>query len=163
MKGGVILFCGMRHMPDCYCVLCRTVGRGYVIPIDIKRRGKSTPAKVKGMLLAIKKESGDSTSSDVVTSFSDPLLKSSYPTLHDYLTDTKFEDGSPRVSSTLTIIADDGKFTGFLNDRHNDRSLCVESSSFNGLLNELEDGLTADKIPWKRRRNSPSSSRATPF
>lgn len=113
--------------------------------------------------MAIKKESGDSTSSDVVTSFSDPLLKSSYPTLHDYLTDTKFEDGSPRVSSTLTIVADDGKFTGFLNDRHNDRSLCVESSSFNGLLNELEDGLTADKIPWKRRRNSSSSSRTTPF
>jgi len=81
----------------------------------------------------------------------DPETAKRYPTLYEYLTVTKYNDGSPRVTATLLLFVDDGALKGCLNDRDNNRSAFISAPSLLSLLEQLDIGLREDALDWKRK------------
>jgi hypothetical protein len=72
-----------------------------------------------------------------------------YPVLSDYLFESSWEDGTPRQTATMTIMA--GPSTGFkavLNDRAMKRSLWVLADSTDDLFASLELLLADEETPW---------------
>lgn len=75
-----------------------------------------------------------------------------FPGLFEYLTSTRWPDGSPRQTATLMITMDDGTFKGCLNDRANSRSAWVSSRSPTGVLHVLEERLQEDSLEWRKNQ-----------
>lgn len=85
----------------------------------------------------------------------DPEFFDNYPTIAAHLGDTTWDDGTPRMTSTLLIYVDGGVLTGILNDRANNRSAFVNGESVFSMLVALEDALAAGTIEWRSKRHSP--------
>lgn len=95
--------------------------------------------------------------------FADDCFKMDYPTLSDYLTQDRWEDGKPRITATLSLSVSGGVFVCFINDRDANRSACVEALEFIELLINLERGLKEDLLTWKVRGKHTGNSNGIPF
>jgi len=84
----------------------------------------------------------------------DVKMQKAQPTLWLYLTQSQWEDGSPRATSGLTVFVQDGLFKGLL--KENEQSLClwVAAASFNGLLDALEAALNTPSPDWRVDRRA---------
>jgi hypothetical protein len=74
----------------------------------------------------------------------------SLPLLVEYLCSQKYDDGSKRERSTVTLFVEDGSVKLALNDRGEKRSLYVSSDSVDGAFSLLELALAADHPPWRK-------------
>jgi len=72
-----------------------------------------------------------------------------YPAVAEYLTLDRWEDGTVRSRSTVTIFAEEDCWKCCLNDRDGSRSLFVSASTFSGLLRTLERCLQEEGTPWR--------------
>lgn len=72
-----------------------------------------------------------------------------YPTITDYLASIRWDDGSPRVASTLTVFLQDGGVKVAVNDKDGDRGLFVTAESLEEALALAERALQADNPPWR--------------
>lgn len=68
----------------------------------------------------------------------------SWPHLLEYLTETKYPDGSAREPSALIIVADGTGWRGCVSDKDNARTLWKTADSVEGLLLALEEALASD-------------------
>jgi len=82
----------------------------------------------------------------------DEIVAPRYPFLWEHLTETKWEDGSRREPSSITIFLDQGWLKACLNDKSGGLVAFVSSASFMGLLGALEDGLMEGTLEWRRAR-----------
>lgn len=73
-----------------------------------------------------------------------PADATAWPTLLEYLTTTKYPDGSPRETSCVVITADASGWRGCVSDKDNQRTLWKVSETVEGLLLALEAALMAD-------------------
>lgn len=76
-----------------------------------------------------------------------------FPTLFEYLTHEKWDDGKPRDTSTVSLFIEGGVFKLALNDKDLSRSLYVSASSYADVWVALETALNdslADWRPWGR-------------
>lgn len=73
-----------------------------------------------------------------------------YPSLMEYLTEERYEDGSPRRTSTITVFAQDGQIKGSLNDRDTDRVAFATAASIEELLGVFEAKLASSSIEWRQ-------------
>lgn len=89
----------------------------------------------------------------------DPVVARALPALWEYLTATRFEDGSVRVCSTLLIFVEDGLWKACLNDRENDRSAWVSAGTWKELLEALERGLASDTAHWRAKPQGPAKKK----
>lgn len=80
----------------------------------------------------------------------DPVFSKEHPLLFDYLTQVAWEDGSPRLTATLTISTDQGRFVGALKDRALGRIAWMSAESLAGLLAALDDALADDRVEWRK-------------
>lgn len=87
----------------------------------------------------------------------DADFEKKYPALWEYLTVTKFDDGTERQTSTLLVFSDGDEFRGCLNDRQEERSCWAVGVSFMGLIVALEERLASGTAEW-RTNNRPGSS-----
>jgi hypothetical protein len=71
------------------------------------------------------------------------------PHLWEWLTETQYEDGSPRVLPTINLFVDGNCVKAFLNDRDQSLSLCVSAGSFTALLEALERVLEEGDGEWR--------------
>ncbi len=71
------------------------------------------------------------------------------PLLVEHLGTQKYEDGSSRETSTLSVFTEDGGLRVALNDRDNRRSLYVSADSLEGCLKALEAMLADDRAAWR--------------
>lgn len=94
---------------------------------------------------AVKVEGGDGSAE-----FDPDEFALHYTTLWEYLTLSRFEDGSPRKTSSLTVFADDGCLKAVLKDR--DASLCLWAAapSMTGLFTLLDSMLNNPETAWRR-------------
>lgn len=87
------------------------------------------------------------------TSGSAPLVPASwgekYPFLWEFLTVTRFEDGSPRQAGTLLLFVDQGVLKGCLSDREYGEVAFCSASDPDMLLMRLEDGLQLQCLEWR--------------
>jgi len=79
----------------------------------------------------------------------DSKLRKSYPQVSDYLTMTKWDDGTARTPSTVTLFVEGGVLKAALNDREMKRSLYVTSMSLEGAIGLLEEALATDTADWR--------------
>jgi hypothetical protein len=75
-----------------------------------------------------------------------------YPCLHEWLTLTRWEDGSARVPASLTLFFDDGRVKACLSDREQQRVAFVAGWTFSAVLEALEEGLVAHSLDWRPAR-----------
>ena len=86
------------------------------------------------------------------TTFADKETQTKYPTLWDYLTQTKWKDGEAREVSTLMVIPEGGVFKGMLRDRAMGVVCWVASPTLSGLFEVLEAALNDPHHEWRLDR-----------
>jgi len=80
------------------------------------------------------------------------------PTLHDFLTLGKWDDGSTRRLGTASIFWEEGDWKLWLNDKDGGRSCCVSSDTLEGVLAKADQKLSDDTLEWRKAR--PEQGRA---
>ena len=80
----------------------------------------------------------------------DDEFAAQYPTVTEYLSTVKYDDGSPRSPSALSLFLEDGMCKLALNDKDCKRSLYVASDTFVGALALMESALAAPNPPWRK-------------
>lgn len=86
---------------------------------------------------------------------SDEWLLKNCPAVLEHLCDGRFDDGTPRETSTISIFVDAGVLKVSLNDREQRRTLYVTASNLQDGFLGLEKSLGAtvpDWRPWKDRK-----------
>lgn len=83
-----------------------------------------------------------------------------YATLGDYLSDTEFDDGSSRRTSTLLVFVEDGVIKVCLNDRENGRSAWASGKTLRSALQSLNDSVRDDVAEWKGSRATGPGNRS---
>lgn len=78
-------------------------------------------------------------------------MQDRYPSTWAYLADTRYEDGEPRETATLMLLAEQGVVKACLNDRDNSRSAWVSGRSVEEALAALEAGLAEGRTEWRGR------------
>lgn len=71
------------------------------------------------------------------------------PGLREMLVETRFPDGSPRLTSTLLLFVEDGIVKVCLHDRDQGQTAWASGVSVGDCLEALEGGLQADTLSWK--------------
>lgn len=61
-----------------------------------------------------------------------------YPALFDHLSSVAWDNGDPRVTSTLFIFVEDGLWKGLLNERESEGKFWLSGATFKGLLEGME-------------------------
>ena len=72
-----------------------------------------------------------------------------HPSVAEYLTQDKWEDGSARELSTLSIKVQDSGILAVLNDVDSRRSLYVFGTTFEAALKSLEGALAKPGADWR--------------
>jgi len=80
---------------------------------------------------------------------SDEGFGKKYPTLLEYLSTTKWDDGTPRDASKLSIFIEDGLFKCAVNDTDLKRSLYVSGDTLEGALRAAEKALQSPEADWR--------------
>ena len=75
-----------------------------------------------------------------------------WPNLVEYLSQTKWDDGSARETSTLMLLVEDGMLKACINDRALGRSLWVAADELNVALDALEGHLESGQGDWRIRK-----------
>lgn len=88
----------------------------------------------------------------------DPGFAGSYPILWSYLTQNRWQDGSPRLTSSLLLFADDGVLKAMLRDREAGLCLWIAGATVSGLFDALEAAVSDAKADWRQDRQSKADS-----
>lgn len=89
--------------------------------------------------------------SDVVSvaDFSEDVILCTLPHITEHLSATKYDDGSKREQSSLSVSVVDGAVAIALNDKDLSRSAYTLAASLEEALKLLEEALAADKAVWR--------------
>lgn len=80
-----------------------------------------------------------------------PLLDL-FPTVRDYLRDTSYEDGTPRVTATLLCFVEDGLVKLCLSDRAEGRALWMTGDTVEAACTSLEAALASGRADWRQSK-----------
>lgn len=75
-----------------------------------------------------------------------------FPTVVEFLSLCKWEDGGSRVTGTLNLSTDAGMWKAALSDRDAGLYVFVSGRTLTELLSRLESGLQADDLEWRTSR-----------
>lgn len=109
--------------------------------------------------MALKKPDPAATSNGVAGGSRDGDEWVLYPTLMEWLTEERWDDGSSRLTSTLLIFCEQGAWKVCFNDRAADRNTFLAAGTFAGVLGLLEERLSAGTIEWKPKGGKPRGRR----
>lgn len=143
---------GIHDMCDESCPQCYSNRKGRS-NYPGHRWFRAPPQRRKGLLrMALSRPSEPVSAGSSIQPLNDPEFKRRFPTLLEYLTQTTWDDGSPRQTSTLLIFVDDGVLKACLNDRACERALWVASGTLSGAIAELDESLADPHAPWRASR-----------
>lgn len=80
--------------------------------------------------------------------FCDSLGKQ-YPSLMEWLSSEKWDDGQRRTLPTVSLFIEQGAFKCFLNDRDLERSCCLTGATLGQLLDTVEARLRDGGGDWR--------------
>lgn len=72
-----------------------------------------------------------------------------YPTLHTYMTDTTWEDGTSREVSSLSVFVEDGRWKIAINDKDLRRSVYVTGGTFLEAMQAAEKAVASSGCDWR--------------
>lgn len=98
------------------------------------------------------------------SSISDAVAAESWPLLWSHLTQTAWEDGTPRVTSSLLLFAGDGSLKIMLRDRSQGLCLWIASPSLSDAFTAIELALGDPNTEWRidRQVEGEKASRVKP-
>lgn len=82
----------------------------------------------------------------------DAETKGLFPTLWDYMTQDRWDDGSPRETASLLIFTQDGMLKAMLRDRENGQCLWTAGVSVATVMFQLDAALNDPNADWKADR-----------
>lgn len=77
--------------------------------------------------------------------------KQDHPALAEYMETEVWEDGAPRLTSTLLLFLDQGAVKACLNDRETERTLWVTAGSIEEAIDVLEASLAGGTAEWRTK------------
>lgn len=95
--------------------------------------------------------------------FVDPQFASMFPYLTEHLSHRTYDDGKPRLTSTLLIFVENDCLRMCLNDRDNSRSTFVNGETFDSAMLTLEQKLREGTAEWRIKPQMNAASSRTPF
>ena len=75
-----------------------------------------------------------------------------YPTVVEFLSSCQWPDGSSRVTGTVMLLAEDGRWKAWVHDRDAGEGLFISGATPEGLLEQLEAVLSAGNGEWRKDR-----------
>lgn len=135
-----------------WCGLCYENLRGRASHkghLGYRQRRAVDPAPTKMPIRKPTAEAPVRTSFDASSGSYDMIIG---PVTLEYVTDEKWEDGTPRVPCSLLLFHEMGKWKVCINDRGLGRTAWVTSLSPGGALAALEEQLAADTCDWRKAR-----------
>lgn len=157
------MFCGWGHRRGCQCLTCRMVfgmSRKAAYRLALKLSKAVQQTSEDDML---KKPNPGQMYGVADVPFDDEDFRAKYPTLWEYLFTQRWQDGSIRTTSTISLFATDGALKVVINDRDNNRSAFFNARTLTEALDSMESGLCNDTADWKTRSNGQAKGFATPF
>lgn len=97
----------------------------------------------------MKKPDSPTIRKDMSLELRDEQFIKKFPTVYEYLVTSKWDDGSERESSTLSVFVEDGMLKIALNDRDQHRSLYVSAETLQGALAALEKAVSGSMPEWR--------------
>jgi len=88
------------------------------------------------------------------------LLKA-YPIIQSLLRETVWDDNTPRVTSSLLVFCEDGRWKVMLNDRDSQRVCFLSGTSLAGALTAMEKALSNGSADWRVSRAAKGGQRKT--
>lgn len=136
---------GVRYYRRDYVAhLLRVTGRGWVVEyrrVDLSFVDPADEASVIGReveLMAMKRR--ERPAGEVPTGIPhDPETAGSMPELWERMTETTWEDGTPRRPDTLTLSVREGRWCGLLKDVDEGRILWTSAGTLHELLHLIEE------------------------
>lgn len=157
------MFCNAYHPVRCACHMCcmrqgRSTKSAYRANRESRKAGKQ-----QSEVTDVKRPMPGQLCGPKEAAFDDQGFKDEFPTLHQYLTCVRWDDGKPRTTTTLLFFVEGEALKCCINDRDNNRSAFVTSAGFAALLSEVETRLREESLDWKTKSQSNYSGRSTPF
>jgi hypothetical protein len=84
------------------------------------------------------------------SSVRDDVLHGWLPSLHDHLTESSWDDGKPRKTSTLMLLVENGVWKAWLHDRDRKMNAWVSGEGWEGLLEAVERALSLQTLEWRK-------------
>lgn len=151
-KSGVGLFAWadvvfvVRYAPNGFPI------KAWTLPVD-PSGGMRELDRVDGEVCKLlKKPTATSGAGSVPAGYLDPTFAKEYPTLWQYLTQTTWEDGTPREPSSLLIFPQDGVFKCMVRDKAAGLCLWVACRQMSQLLDAVESALADPVAEWRHDR-----------
>lgn len=158
-----VVFCNCVHPPGCTCKMCcMRQGRSTKSAYRASLRDRKAASCVAGDR-QVKRPTFGQMNGPTEKPYDDQDFATLFPTLHQYITCTSWEDGKPRTTSTLLFFLENGVMKCCVNDRDNNRSAFFTATTFNDLLLHMETRLSEETADWKIKGNKPSNPGYTPF
>lgn len=76
-------------------------------------------------------------------------LAMTFPTLFEFLSLSRWPDGSLRSTGTITLIGEGALLKAAVHDRDGSRSAFVSARTLTVLFEEIEEGLVKDNLDWR--------------
>jgi len=86
-----------------------------------------------------------------------------YPTLWEWLTEEKFDDGTFRTTSSLLVFVQSGELKACINDRHYSRSAFISAATVEDLLQSLDEKLESDSLDWRVKTDARARGNSPPY
>lgn len=86
-------------------------------------------------------------------------LSKDFPALADFLCQEVWEDGSGRVTGTITLMLHEGVLKAAVNDRETSSSAFVSGKSLRGLLSTVNKGLMEGTLLFRRKPQASPNGR----
>lgn len=114
---------------------------------------------VEGWNVLRRSGSGAGSSGGVAWHGPDDDLLSPYPGVCDFLGQDQWEDGSPRVTGSLTLFLDDGRLKACVSDKDGHRILFVTGSTLAAILDAVEVAVVSGEGDWRPVRQPAGGGR----
>lgn len=134
-----------------WCPLCYSGHRGRAAYRGHARYSDKKSSKGWAKAMGLKKPMSKVADLPEGVTCADPAWSSRWPLLSSHLFDLKYEDGTPRSTSTLMILGEHSVVKACLNDREEARSAWVSGRTVDEALGALEVGLMQDSLDWRAR------------
>ena len=80
----------------------------------------------------------------------DEYLSSEFPALHSHLVEQVWDDKKPRVTSSIMLQTEGGRWKAWFHDRDAKMSAWVTGESWSDVLTAVEKGLTTGSLDWRK-------------
>lgn len=108
----------------------------------------------------VRRLSADERSAASAPAVNDAVTAKKFPAVYEFMTATRYEDGSARKPSSLLIFASDGQFKAMLKDADHERCLWVAAPTLAEVFVALEACLVDPHAVWRVDRQQTGQTAA---